>query len=137
MSNDLTQLINQKIDLLCDLERATAIPKNWDKFTESVSSINGVNGDVFTLKINGDNVPQSETTVVRCCGCGRVIPNPRRGQRFCSAKVVGYSQAHRCRNMVSNPRNNTKRSFVRIVSDPVLFNVIETIRTDRRRFLFN
>lgn len=43
-----------------------------------------------------------------CLTCGRDISNQRVNSKFCSAKFVGYREAHRCRNTDSNPRNRAK-----------------------------
>ena len=80
--------------------------------------------------------PQQQRTItIHCQGCGRVIENPRNGQRFCSAKVVGYENAHRCRNNATNPRHNTQRTIKRILSIPLMFDLSETIAPEKRMYL--
>lgn len=58
-----------------------------------------------------------------CATCGRDITGQHPKSRFCSAKVVGYQQAHKCRNGNSNPRNNLKRKVAAINRKGVLFDV--------------
>ncbi len=57
-----------------------------------------------------------------CLSCGRDITDQRKGSRFCSAKVVGYVEAHRCRNRDSNPRNRIRYMKDRELKEPTLFD---------------
>lgn len=91
----------------------------------------------FSYLDNTGNFRQSPPNdePLRCAGCGAIIPNPSKGQKFCSAKVVGYENAHRCRNNISNPRNNAKRSINRVLSIPLFFDLSEMIAEDKLQFL--
>ncbi len=76
--------------------------------------------------------------VIFCAGCGAMIENPRKNQKYCSAKVVGYEKAHQCRNNNSNPRNNTKRSFERLkqkYGNSFLFDSMDLIPERKRVYL--
>ena len=79
--------------------------------------------------------PPAEVNKIYCLGCGAEIVNPRKGQKFCSAKQVGYERAHKCRNNNSNPRNNTRRSYIRLISVPMLFDTSEYIQQEKRIYL--
>lgn len=57
-----------------------------------------------------------------CLSCGRDITDQRPGTKFCSAKVVGYVEAHRCRNRDSNPRNRIRHMKERELKEPTLFD---------------
>lgn len=63
-----------------------------------------------------------------CLSCGKEISHQRANSKFCSAKYVGYVQAHQCRNIDSNPRNRIKQ-WIRIEKNsPPLFNWISCLR---------
>jgi len=98
-----------------------------------------INGEVssFSYLDNRGNSRQSPPgdEPLRCAGCGAIIPTPSKGQKFCSAKVVGYENAHRCRNNISNPRNNVKRSINRVLSIPLFFDLSEMIAENKKQFL--
>lgn len=66
-----------------------------------------------------------------CLSCGADITHQRPGSKFCGAKYVGYSQAHRCRNRDSNPRNRIKYMKEKEKSEPTLFDIFPFI-VDRR-----
>lgn len=51
-----------------------------------------------------------------CLSCGSDISHQHPRTKFCSAKFVGEQQAHKCRNMNSNPRNNYKNGLKRIMA---------------------
>jgi len=57
-----------------------------------------------------------------CLSCGRDITNQKPTSMFCSAKIVGYSQAHRCRNNDSNPRNRIRYIKESEKANPPLFD---------------
>jgi len=74
----------------------------------------------------GVNDPDPGTPPRRyCLTCGRDISNQKSTSMFCSAKIVGYSQAHKCRNMDSNPRNRVKYMMKWEEINPPLFSTIQ------------
>ncbi len=56
-----------------------------------------------------------------CQTCGRDISDQKKGAKFCSAKIVGYENAHKCRNDNSNPWNNLKNIIERDNERGLLF----------------
>lgn len=68
------------------------------------TSIIGTNTVMLDMKDPDLGQPQRRY----CLTCKRDISNQRSGSKFCGAKYVGYSQAHRCRNIDSNPRNRIR-----------------------------
>lgn len=65
-----------------------------------------------------------------CKSCGRDITNQKKGSVFCSEARYG-SEAKRCRNRDSNPRNNYLRREVRIKSGGLLFEIDDFITVKR------
>ncbi len=59
-----------------------------------------------------------------CVSCGRDISNQRRKVVFCSEKLFG-KEVKKCRNLASNPRNNSLRKESRLYSGFLLFDVAE------------
>jgi hypothetical protein len=135
LKTDIINLIKNKCKELRDVPKANEIVKKWDKITIFQTTNKPEEWDKITRKIRGNSVPTRTTTETRCKGCGRIIPNPRKGQYYCSAKDVGYNEAHKCRNNDSNPRNNTKKSIRRVLSIPLLFDLSETIAPEKRMYL--
>ena len=85
---------------------------------------------ILQLSENGkvaDFLPNTYTwktdTLRVCLSCGKDITNQHKNSRFCSAKYVGYREAHKCRNSDSNSRNNRKRKIEKIISKGVLFDI--------------
>lgn len=70
-----------------------------------------------------------------CATCGRKIDQPKTGQKYCSANEVGYKEAHKCRNVESNPRNNTKNSIRRIVRIGLLFDLSDIVAPSKQCYL--
>ncbi|TZF83248.1 hypothetical protein FW774_13245 [Pedobacter sp. BS3] len=69
-------------------------------------------------------IPPVETPEKRACqSCGKDISHQSKKSKFCSAKYVGYEQAHKCRNTNSNPRNNFARKLKRLELNGLLFDV--------------
>jgi len=150
---DLVNLIQLKCNELRDVSRVKEIGSKWNKITVSppvniiqksdkitVSPyINKTEkGDIITIKIKGDIVPTKSKEIIiliRCKGCGRIIPNQIKGQLYCSANEVGYEQAHKCRNNVSNPRNNLMNAIRRINTLPLIFDLYDGIPPDKLRLL--
>lgn len=62
----------------------------------------------FTIKVKG-NIGHNEKRHCQTCGCD--ITNQKPNSKFCSAKIVGYQHARRCRNRESNPRNFRLRKY--------------------------
>jgi len=145
----LLTLIATKCKELRDEFKANDIIKKWDKLT--VLPTDNKNGkcdklsflprtklkeecNKLPIKMNEYFVPVEYTekvNIFRCKGCGKIILHPSRGQLFCSAKEVGYRRAHKCRDMASN----AKKSIRRILSNPLLFDLTETIAPDKRKYL--
>ena len=113
--------------------------EKWDFLPEFQSAEKTKKCDFLPIKIIPVKSPteptEPEQPKIYCKGCGRVIENPRKYQMFCSAKVVGYSQAHQCRNNATNPRHNTQRTIKRILSIPLMFDLSETIAPEKRMYL--
>lgn len=138
LKTDILNLIRSKCSELRDVSKTNEILKTWDKITVFKPDSFRANRDIITIKIKSDIVPPApdqSTNVKRCNTCGRIMPNPRKGQLYCSAIDVGYSEAHRCRNNNSNPRNNTKKSIRRVLSIPLIFDLSETIAPEKRIYL--
>ena len=160
LKTDILNLIRSKCSELRDVSKTNDILQTWDKITVFNTDPFTTNWDIITIKMNSDFVPPEQigqighpkrenqlnygivppapadpTNVKRCISCGRIMPNPRKGQLYCSANDVGYVEAHRCRNFNSNPRNNTKKSIRRVLSIPLMFDLSETIAPDKRMYL--
>jgi len=135
LKTDIINLISTKCQELRDVSKANEIVKKWDKITVFQSINKPREWDKITIKINSNSVPNPTAPEIRCKGCGKVIPNPRKGQMFCSAKVIGNNEAHKCRNNDSNIRNNTKKSIRRVLSIPLMFDLSETIAPEKRMYL--
>ena len=135
LKTDIINLISAKCMELRDISKANEVIKKWDKLTIIQTTNDSEKWDKLTRKIRGQNVPNPTDPNTRCKGCGRIIENPRKGQLYCSANVVGYNEAHKCRNNNSNPRNNTQRAIKRILSIPLMFDLSETIDPGKRMYL--
>ena len=84
------------------------------------TSIIGANTVNLDMTVPGPEQPQRRY----CLSCGRDISDQRSGSKFCGAKYVGYSQAHRCRNIDSNPRNRIRYMREMEKVNPTLFDTI-------------
>jgi hypothetical protein len=135
LKTNIINLISSKCKELRDISKANEIVKKWDKITVFQSINKPRDWDKITYKINSNSVPSRTNSETHCKGCGRIIPNPRKGQLYCSANVVGYNEAHKCRNNNSNIRNNTKRSIRRVLSIPLMFDLSEIIAPEKRMYL--
>ena len=134
--NDLKENLITLIRNKCRELRNVTESEKWDFLPEFQSAEKPQKVDFLPIKIIpgiSPTEPAQQTTI--CKGCGRVIETPRPGQKFCSAKVVGYENAHKCRNMVYNPKHNTQRSIKRILSIPLMFDLSETIAPEKRMYL--
>jgi len=131
LKNDILNLISVKCKELRDVSVANEIKKKWYK----LPTFEIGNSTNYHVDKKGICTTATETTEPRCISCGRIIKNPRKGQLYCSAKVVGYNEAHKCRNNNSNIRNNTKRSIRRVLSIPLLFDFTDYIASDKRKYL--
>jgi predicted RNA-binding Zn-ribbon protein involved in translation (DUF1610 family) len=79
---------------------------------------------ILTVKVKGNNVQSPGLTNGRfCVSCGRDISDQQKRSSFCSPKRVGEAAAHRCRNMVSNKRNNLKNKLKRLRERGLLFDI--------------
>lgn len=95
------------------LEKANSLLINTPKSINLFTNIQAINTKLLTgqvptnlpLYIIGKNVDPSYLERV-CLSCGRDISHQNKKSIFCSAKFVGYEQAHQCRNQASNPKNN-------------------------------
>lgn len=135
LKTDIVNLISAKCTELRDIEKANEVVKRWDKLTIIQTTNKPEKWDKLT-RIYKDNLYQpTAPTETLCKGCGRIIPNPRKGQLYCSANIVGYNEAHKCRNNNSNIRNNTKRTIRRVLSIPLMFDLSDTIAPDKRMYL--
>jgi hypothetical protein len=135
LKTDIINLISYKCKELRDTSKTNDIIKKWDKITIIQSSTKPDECNKITYKINCNYVPEELNTITYCKSCGKSILNPRKGQMYCSSKIVGYNQAHKCRNNNSNPRNNTLRSIKKVLSIPLMFELSETIAPEKKMYL--
>jgi len=135
---DIINMVRLKCEELRDVPCIKSNVNNSDKFHTLQNVIQSEKKDVFHCRVGvnlSKQVLPEKCGLKHCLTCGRVIPNPRVNQRFCSAKDVGYAQAHICRNKNSNPRNNARTSFQSLISIPLLFDLNEFIESDKLKFL--
>ncbi|MCX6246337.1 MAG: hypothetical protein NTW10_01275 [Bacteroidetes bacterium] len=104
----IRNLITQKWD---DLLKTG--PKTLQKLTgDAKGDITEINRSSIGLKPvnlhNPNNTPPGDPPGRFCLGCGKDISHQRQGTKFCTEKFVGEKQAHKCRNIDSNRRNNDK-----------------------------
>jgi len=121
LKTDIINLIKEKCKVLRDVSKTKDMVKYWCKNTILQPEIKPVKCDKITIKINSKIVPFNPgeiTDLKRCKGCGKIILKPGIGQMYCSAKIVGYTQAHKCRNNNSNPRNNSLKSIRHVLVNP-------------------
>ncbi|MFZ4799473.1 MAG: hypothetical protein ACOYMA_18380 [Bacteroidia bacterium] len=138
LKTDIINLISVKCKELRDEKTTNEIIKKWDKLTVFETEKKIQKCPKLTTRINEQFSPSDtyENDNVKCCkSCGKIIQNPRVNQSYCSAKVVGYNQAHKCRNSNSNPRNNAKKTIRRILSIPLMFDLADSITPEERKFL--
>jgi ribosomal protein L37E len=164
IQKDILNLVAAKCCELRDVSKTDLIPKKWNKITISQPIRHSERCDKITIFSNGhkrdlcDILPTLQSTNIkeecdilpikmnghfvaaedskkkgmkRCNGCGEIILHPSKNQLFCSAKVVGYSKAHKCRNTSSN----AKKSIRHLLSSPTLFELLEFISEDKRKYL--
>lgn len=99
-----------------DTSNIGANPVKSDYHVNDPDKVNGKGG-------KGVNDPDPGTPPRRYCfTCGRDISTQKPTSMFCSAKIVGYSQAHRCRNNDSNPRNRIRYIKESEKANPPLFD---------------
>ena len=78
-------------------------------FTERDQLSDPITGGIIPgAEVQGAEPPQAEPPRRYCLSCGNDISKQRANSKFCSAKYVGEKNAHRCRNIDSNPRNRIK-----------------------------
>ncbi|MBC7915398.1 MAG: hypothetical protein H7Y07_14895 [Pyrinomonadaceae bacterium] len=100
----------ESINLFTDIQKTYTDLLSW-------TSINQ-----FTINIIGKNVDPTYPERV-CFSCGKDISNQDKKSKFCSAKYVGYEQAHKCRNQATNTKNNLNKKIQLITSKGVLFPI--------------
>jgi hypothetical protein len=145
MQNIISKLINDKLLILNDYtpEIGDKVTIFLDQFTngqEGQSDTLGI-GSPYPLPMEGMKTlkDQGEVELKQvnsiqaeddhpgisprryCQTCGRDISNQKDGSKFCSAKIVGYENAHYCRNTASNPRNNDKNKLERCKKQGISF----------------
>jgi len=151
IQTEILNLVVAKCSELRDVSKVDRIIKTWNKLTVLPNDYKDSTCDRLTvlretslneecnelpIKMNEYFVPVEHTKkeeMIRCYGCGEIILHPSIGQFFCSAKEVGYRHAHKCRNNASN----AKKSIKRILSTPSLFELLEFIAEDKRKYLDN
>ncbi len=121
ISEIVGRLVSQKWDDLLKTD-----PKTLQKLTGGAKmKFTGI--DTSYIVTNPVNSFQAEDEPTRplagryCQTCGKDISHQRPGTKFCSAKFVGYSQAHKCRNTDSNPRNNDKNKLNKLDEKGISF----------------
>ena len=138
LKTDIIKLISAKCYQLRDKTISETIVKKWDKITVFQTKNKTVICPEITIKMNGYYETKESIDpdgLKHCLTCGRIIEKPSKGQKYCSAKEVGYELAHKCRNSNSNPRNNARTSFQSLISIPLLFDLSEIIESDKLKFL--
>ena len=105
------------------------IKNEWDSlFINSTNLPIGESAELrnLTLKIKGKNVESDLLPLHNrvCLSCGKDISSQKSGSKFCSAKIVGEDEAHKCRNSNSNERNNFKRKVEIIKGRGLLFDIM-------------
>lgn len=105
------------------------LKNEWDNlFINSTNLPIGESAELhkLTLKIKGKNVGSDLVPLPKrgCLSCGRDISIQKSGSKFCSAKIVGDNEAHKCRNTNSNQRNNFKRKVNIIQGRGLLFDIM-------------
>jgi len=132
LKDELTKQIGEKCDYLLNYSDSKSVEFfkeiNQQKNNE-VSSFSSLDNSMKNRTI------QPPGNAIRCAGCGSIIENPRKGQRFCSAKVVGEKKAHQCRNRDSNPRNHVKGAIKKVLSIPLIFDLRDIIDQDKKKYL--
>lgn len=127
LKNDIINLISLKCKELRDI-------KTYKLPTFEIEQKSEI-GTNYHIDKRGICTNETATTETRCISCGRIIPNPRKNQRFCSELRFG-KEMKRCRNIDSNPRNNTKRTYNRILlRGEMLFDIYDYIAPEKRMYL--
>lgn len=88
------------------LQELTGVSGGGEKPNITGIDTSNIGSNPVKLDMN-DPVPGSPPRRY-CLSCGRDISDQRIGSKFCSAKYIGYVEAHRCRNRDSNPRNRIR-----------------------------
>lgn len=78
-------------------------------------------GRFNSLGIGLNHSLSNNTKERKCLTCGRDISTQKKGSKFCSEKYNGR-EVKKCRNKVSNPKNNFLRTYHRIFNGPQLFD---------------
>jgi hypothetical protein len=128
LKDELLIQIRDKCDYLLnysDLKSVEFFKENNQQMNNRVSSFSSLDNSMK------NTTTTTKENVIRCAGCGAIINNPRKGQRYCSAKVIGYENAHRCRNNISNAKNNIQRSIRNVLSIPLMFDLRDIIEKEK------
>jgi hypothetical protein len=132
LKEELLKQIRQKCDNLLnysDLRCVQFFNKSVNAISEIVSGFSSIDNSMQNSTITSPN------NAIRCAGCGAIIGNPNKGQKFCSAKLVGEKNAHRCRNRDSNPRNHAKSAIKRVLTIPLIFDLRDIIDEGKKKYL--
>ncbi len=113
----IAQLIQEKINELLKTDSITSTI-----FTDFQNRFPKQNFNLFYRSYKGEIPPNSEPKQPQCKITGKDISDQRKGSKFMSAKRIGYREAHKLRNIDSNPRNNLRRSLNKLCMTPALFD---------------
>jgi hypothetical protein len=121
ISEIVGKLVSQKWNNLLNTD-----PETLQELTRVIkTSFTGIDtSNIGTVSVNlpeAFNEPSNISNKRFCLSCGRDITKQDPRSKFCSAKFVGYEQAHKCRNDNSNPRNSLKNLIERDNERGLLF----------------
>lgn len=142
--NELLRIDPEPLEKLTDLAKPIIMQINHsDKglklvnYKQEVKTIVQAQGG----SISGAEVQDMEQPSRRYCfSCGKDISHQRANSKFCSPKYVGEKNAHRCRNIDSNPRNRMKYMIEREKNELTLFDstpFFQLAKTKRETTIFN
>lgn len=113
-------IVNKYGTLQLDTTIATLINDKWNELLTPIDgTIAAINDYLQHCKDCGNSYleyTRKPNNIRTCLSCGKDISQQHPRTKFCSAKFVGEQQAHKCRNMNSNPRNNYKNGVKRIMA---------------------
>ncbi|MES2519312.1 MAG: hypothetical protein V4585_14450 [Bacteroidota bacterium] len=118
-------------------KNVTFAPSFYDKETIENVTFAPLVYKVQTLPNPSDNQYQKNvpkfSSVRRCKSCGKDISMNREGSVFCSVKY--NPDAKQCRNKDSNPKNNFRTQFQKIIRQPSLFDIPELLPENRKAWI--
>jgi len=138
-TQDFTEIVGNLVTQKWN-ELLTSTPKTLQELTgvvnNDITEINhsdkGLKPVILEPPLNpqGGEAEASDKEPARryCLTCGRDITHQRPNSKFCGAKYVGYSHAHRCRNNDSNPRNRVKYLIEQERKSLTLFDPVPFIK---------